>query len=167
MVRERTIRPRSPYEGTVTRELIHAAKSVRAYFEQVLAAEGEALSTFLVLDVVARDEGRTQREIADGVRIEGATMTRHLDRLEGEGLVARRRDPDDRRAVLVDLTDEGRRTHRRLRLIMRAAHEACWAGIGDRDRETTRRVAMRLSANIDELGDTHRVVPIRERSARA
>jgi MarR family transcriptional regulator for hemolysin len=143
----------SPYEGTATRELIHAAKSLRAYFEQVLAEEGEALSTFLVLDVVAREEGRMQREIADGVRIEGATMTRHLDRLEAEGLVARRRDTEDRRAVLVDLTDAGRRTHRRLRAIMGAAHDACWAGIGDRDRETTRRVAMRLSENIETLAD--------------
>jgi MarR family transcriptional regulator, transcriptional regulator for hemolysin len=127
----------------------------------VLAAEGEALSTFLVLDVVAREEGRSQREIADGVRIEGATMTRHLDRLEAEGFVARRPDPEDRRATLVDLTSAGRRTHRRLRAIMSAAHDACWTGIRDRDRETTRRVAMRLSQNVEALAGPQRMSAIR------
>lgn len=144
----------SPFQGTVTRELILAAKSLRAYFQQAMASEGEALSTFLVLDVVARGEGRRQREIADGIQIEGATMTKHLDRLEAEGLVARRRDPSDRRAVLVDLTPAGRSTHRRLLEVMREAHEACWAGIGDRDRAATKRTAMRLSENVAALGVT-------------
>ena len=142
----------SPFEGTVTRELIHAAKSLRAYFQQVLASEGESLSTFLVLDMVARGEGRRQREIADGIRIEGATMTKHLDRLEAEGLVARRRDPSDRRAILIDLTPTGRSTHRRLLEIMRRAHDACWAGISDRDRAATKRTVMLVSENIAALG---------------
>lgn len=36
------------------------------------------------------------------------TITARLDRLETEGLVRRSPDPDDRRGVLVELTDEGR-----------------------------------------------------------
>jgi MarR family transcriptional regulator, transcriptional regulator for hemolysin len=131
--------------------LIHAAKLLRSYFEQVLAGDGDSLSTFLVLDVVAKAEGSSQRELADGVRIEGATMTRHLDRLEEAGLITRRRDPKDRRVILVDLTSEGRKTHARLRGRMTAAHDACWTGIGKRDRETVRRVAMQLSENSEAL----------------
>jgi DNA-binding MarR family transcriptional regulator len=34
-------------------------------------------------------------------------MTRLLDRLEGKGLLRRRRHPDDRRAVVIELTDAG------------------------------------------------------------
>lgn len=145
--------PTSPFQGTVTRELIVAAKTLRAHFEQVLAAEGEALSTFVVLDAVSRDEGCSQRALADGVRLEGATMTRHLDRLGTEGLVTRRRDPIDRRVLLVELTSAGRSTHERLREIMRNAHDACWKGIPERDRETTRRVAIRLSENVAALDE--------------
>ena len=36
------------------------------------------------------------------------TMTNRIDRLEARGLVDRRSDPDDRRGVLVRLTDDGR-----------------------------------------------------------
>ena len=107
-----------------------------------------------MLDVVAKAEGSSQRELADGVRIMGATMTRHLDRLEEAGLIMRSRDPNDRRAVLVYLTPTGRNTHERLRGRMTAAHDAAWAGISKQERETVRRVAMRLSQNVDALAGT-------------
>jgi DNA-binding MarR family transcriptional regulator len=37
-----------------------------------------------------------------------AGMTKLLDRLDGKGLLHRRRHPDDRRAVLIELTDRGK-----------------------------------------------------------
>ena len=37
------------------------------------------------------------------------TMTNRLDRLENAGLVRRHDDPNDRRGVLIELTNEGRR----------------------------------------------------------
>lgn len=44
----------------------------------------------------------TQTLVASG------TMTNRIDRLAGRGLVLRRPDPNDRRGVLVTLTDQGR-----------------------------------------------------------
>jgi DNA-binding MarR family transcriptional regulator len=38
------------------------------------------------------------------------TMTNRLDRLEKNGLIRRRRDPNDRRGVLIELTTQGRKT---------------------------------------------------------
>jgi MarR family transcriptional regulator for hemolysin len=117
----------------------------------VLAKDGDSLSTFLVLDVVAKAGGSSQRELAEGVRIEGATMTRHLDRLEEARLITRTRDRNDRRAIRVDLTPTGKKTHSRLRARMTAAHDAAWAGVNKQDRETVRRVAMKLSENVEAL----------------
>ncbi|WP_265522658.1 MarR family winged helix-turn-helix transcriptional regulator [Oerskovia flava] len=39
--------------------------------------------------------------------VTSGTMTNRIDRLESRGLVVRRRSPDDRRGVLVELTPEG------------------------------------------------------------
>ena len=49
--------------------------------------------------------GRLMRETL----VSSGTMTNRIDRLAGRGLVERLRDPQDRRSVLVALTDEGRR----------------------------------------------------------
>jgi DNA-binding MarR family transcriptional regulator len=43
-----------------------------------------------------------------------AGMTKLLDRLEGKGLVQRRPHPDDRRAIIIELTDQGRALATRL-----------------------------------------------------
>ena len=42
-------------------------------------------------------------------------MTKHVDRLERDGLVARTTSDDDRRCVGVTLTDEGQKVLRRVR----------------------------------------------------
>jgi DNA-binding MarR family transcriptional regulator len=50
--------------------------------------------------------------LAKGLELSSGAMTNRLDGLEQAGLVRRLPDPDDRRALLVELTDEGRRLYR-------------------------------------------------------
>lgn len=47
-------------------------------------------------------------DLVASMMIASGTMTNRLDRLERRGLLARQPDPNDRRCVLVQLTDEGR-----------------------------------------------------------
>jgi DNA-binding MarR family transcriptional regulator len=62
------------------------------------------------------------KDLASGLGLDATTVTRHVDDLAARGLVARRPDPADRRAVLVDLTPHAQRcldaaaTDRRTRL---------------------------------------------------
>ena len=53
-------------------------------------------------------------------------MTSRLDALEQEGLVRRLRDPGDRRGVLVELTEKGRRKHEQA-MAVQAPNEALLA----------------------------------------
>jgi DNA-binding MarR family transcriptional regulator len=46
--------------------------------------------------------------LSKGLMLSSAGITSRLDGLEGRGLVKRARDPNDRRAVFVELTDTGR-----------------------------------------------------------
>ncbi|NPV79407.1 MAG: MarR family transcriptional regulator [Firmicutes bacterium] len=47
-------------------------------------------------------------ELAEGLGISGAAVTKLADRLERKGLIARKPDPGDRRTLRLVLTDEGR-----------------------------------------------------------
>jgi DNA-binding MarR family transcriptional regulator len=55
------------------------------------------------------------RELAARERMSPPALTKHVDRLEREGLVERTPSEDDRRRVGLTLTDEGRRVLRRVR----------------------------------------------------
>jgi len=50
---------------------------------------------------------RSPGQLSEDLRISSGAMTNRLDRLEEAGLVRRLPDPDDRRALYVELTDAG------------------------------------------------------------
>jgi MarR family transcriptional regulator for hemolysin len=68
----------------------------------------------VLLNLTTR-EVANQRELAEAVGIQGATLTHHLNGMESAGLLTRRRDPANRRVHVVELTDAGRALFHRLR----------------------------------------------------
>lgn len=107
---------------TLGRQLAMTAKATRTELDARLAEVGGSLSMYLVLRHATEAAARrpagfpgaagaelSQRELAEHMGIEGPTMVRHLDRLEGEGLIERRRDPRDRRVTRITVTQAGAR----------------------------------------------------------
>ena len=81
------------------RDLVLLAKAIRARLESRLANAGASLPAWGVLSCAIEEQGLSQRQLAERMGIEGATLTRHLDRLEADGLITRQRDGDDRRIL--------------------------------------------------------------------
>jgi DNA-binding MarR family transcriptional regulator len=88
----------------VGRELRREARAVGVSPEQVS-----------VLVDVKYASGIGIRELATRQRVSPPAMTKHVDRLERDGLVTRTPNEDDRRRVGLALTDEGQRLLRRVR----------------------------------------------------
>lgn len=61
-----------------------------------------------LLICLSHSEGITQRDLAEAMVIDGATMTGLVTRLERSDLICRERDTADRRLMRLQLTDEGR-----------------------------------------------------------
>ncbi|MEH3053894.1 MAG: MarR family transcriptional regulator [Patulibacter minatonensis] len=72
----------------------------------------------------------SMRELADALDIDPANATAVVDTLERAGLAVRRPHPTDRRAKLVDLTDEGRRLGETANAILSEPPPAL-SGLGD------------------------------------
>ena len=91
------------------------SRTVSRAFDDALAAAGGSLPVWLVLISLKSGRLASQRELADAVGIQGATLSHHLNAMESAGLVTRRRDPRNRRLHLVELTPAGDALFSRLR----------------------------------------------------
>jgi len=129
-------------------QLASTSKAVSRAFNDRLAEAGGSVPTWLILSSLKGDAWRTQLDLARAVGIEGPTLTRHLDGLEELGLVRRVRDAADRRAVKVELTDEGERLFARLRQAVIAFNRDLTNGLSDADLERARETLSRLEANV-------------------
>ncbi len=128
-------------------QLATTAKAVSRAFNDRLVEAGGSVPVWLILSSLKSDERRTQLELARSVGIEGPTLTRHLDGLEEAGLVRRVRDPADRRAVRVELTDAGEQLFHSLRQAVVAFNRDLTRGIGEPELERLRKTLGRLGQN--------------------
>ncbi len=60
-------------------------------FNDTLVAAGGSLPQWLVLTALKQGDHAMQRDVADAIGIEGATLTHHLNRMEDDGYVRRER----------------------------------------------------------------------------
>src|SRR6202162_2794484 len=87
--------------------LTRLAKQVyRRSDEQLL---GMHLRLLMALSFVRDHDGVPQQELAEALCMDANNVVLVLNELEELGYVTRRRDPEDRRRHLVDLTPAGRR----------------------------------------------------------
>ena len=128
-------------------EVTRTAKALSRVFDEVLAEGGGSLPTWLVLVSLVAGTHGSQRDLAETVGVEGATLTHHLNRMETAGLVTRRRDPQNRRVHQVELTESGQATFRDLRRHAAAFDEQLRAGFTDDELAQLRGFLDRLRAN--------------------
>jgi DNA-binding MarR family transcriptional regulator len=65
-------------------------------------------ATVPLLHVLARTDTIRLSDLAQRMRLDASTVSRHARQLEERGLIARTDDPDDRRAARVAITSPGR-----------------------------------------------------------
>ena len=107
--------------------LYAAARGVTRRYTALLAALGLTYPQYLtMLALWDAGEPLTVGDIGERLRLDSGTLTPVLRRLESAGHVARRRDHDDERRVLVEVTPQGAR----LRDQVADVPERAWAGTG-------------------------------------
>ena len=92
----------------VTVNLVLVARRWRSLLDERLRLIGQSSARMEALAAIINSPSLSaQVDIAKRLRIEGPTMTRMLDTLEGDGLVERLPDPADRRTKQLRLTAAG------------------------------------------------------------
>ena len=138
----------APARPPVGLQLARAAKSVSRAFDDALTEAGGSLPVWLVLISLKGHRLASQRQLADAVGIREATLTHHLNAMDAQGLITRRRDPANRRVHLVELTADGEATFRRLRSAALAFDQRLRHGISGADVANLEDLLGRLEHNV-------------------
>ena len=103
---------RRPAAESLVFSFLSAADAVEARLEAALSPTGLSLAKLAVLHLLAdANEPLPLSDLAARQHCVRSNITQLMDRLEKDGLVRRRADPDDRRSVLAELTPAGAQAH--------------------------------------------------------
>jgi MarR family transcriptional regulator for hemolysin len=133
--------------------LSRAARVVSRAFGDALAEAGGSLPAWLVLLNLKTRHTANQRELAEAVGVREATLTHHLNAMEGEGLLNRRRDDTNRRIHVVELTEAGEAAFLRLRDAAIEFDRRLRRDITDEEITVLEGLLDRLAANTGTEGD--------------
>lgn len=98
---------RSRYEDSIVRSLRRMSRALDLQSRALKRSEGITAPQLICLLTLAREGPMNPSALSRAVSLSQATVTGIVDRLAARGLVNRRRDTEDRRVVVVDVTDDG------------------------------------------------------------
>lgn len=140
--------PRLPEELVASSVFLLKRLGFAAKHRALDAYEQAGLSPYHHGILVVLDQGvpETQAAIADQLGYDRGTLVGLLDELEEQGLVERRRDPEDRRRHLVRLTPDGKRALARLRALARRVEDDFLAALDAEQRAALHELLLLLAA---------------------
>ncbi|WP_145407256.1 MarR family winged helix-turn-helix transcriptional regulator [Paenibacillus xylanexedens] len=98
-----------------------------------------------------REDGQTQKHLAEQLRRTPATVTVMLKRMETSGYVRREPDPNDQRSLRVYLTDLGRTALHDLREVFQELEEQAQKGFTPEESQMMSTLAQRMVQNLRDI----------------
>lgn len=87
-----------------------AMRRISKIYAEALAGHEITPPQLFLLSCLQHCDGQKPRDLAEQVCLDASSLTGLLDRTEKAGLIERRPDPEDRRALRIHLTESGRET---------------------------------------------------------
>lgn len=120
-------------------ELSHAIvefyEKLSSWEHSVVRDQGMTLPQMHTLEILGVGEPLRMKELAQKMGVTTGTLTVQIDRLERNGMVRRRPHDEDRRSILVELTDAGREMFRVHHGMHQQLTRDITAGLSDDDRQ--------------------------------
>lgn len=137
-----------PPQRSLGYQVNHLARLLAGALRERTEPLGVVPGQFAQLLVLYQTDGLTQAELCERVQIEQPTMARTLARMERDGLVERRPDPDDGRRARIVLTPRARALEDDLIAAAQAVNAAATAGIDDDEAALFLSLLGRMIANL-------------------
>lgn len=119
------------------------------HLQETLKPLGIGVPQWRVLATLQECPGCTMNALADLTTVDRTTLTRTLDRMVHDRLVARRSDAQDRRSVRLYLTPAGEAAFRQVLPRVIAQNERAVSGFSAEERTAFRTLLHRMVRNLD------------------
>ncbi len=149
-------------ERILIRLLTAISRACRIFGTRSISHLGMSTSQAAVLGELFRHDGCRQEDLRLIVALDKGNVTRALQRLEGNGLVVRKQDPADRRAVRVYVTEKAVAIRTEMRALATHWDDGLTAGFSHEKREMlvdlllSVEVNARAMARREEAREAHR-----------
>jgi len=140
-----------PLDSYLPYLLNRAGSRIAAAFGEEMRPLGASLQIWRVLAALREQDGRRMGDLSRTISIEVSTLTRLVDNMEKVGLVERRRDDGDARAVALHVTAAGRRLTKRILPIAERYETVALEGFTPAEQEVLKKALRRLYDNMDAL----------------
>jgi len=124
------------------------SRLMRRRFDERARQLGATRAQWRTLTMLSRNEGLNQGALAELLEVEPITLCRMIDRLEESGMVERRRDPSDRRAWQLFLTEKSKPMLADLKVTADELFEQVLVGMDDAAREALAASLNLIRANL-------------------
>ena len=119
---------------------------------------GVSLSQWRVVGALVIQPGLTQKEVADKVGIEGATLVPIIDKMEKEGLLKRKPDSSDRRVNRIYLTQKADSLWESMVECALNIRKSSTKNISENDLQTTLETLRKISQNLTSFSEIDKTI---------
>ncbi|HYD06277.1 MAG TPA: MarR family transcriptional regulator [Reyranella sp.] len=140
-----------PLDSYLPYLLNRAGARIATAFGEEMRPLGASLQIWRVLAALRERDGRRMGDLSRTTSIEVSTLTRLVDNMEKSGLVERRRDVRDARAVALHVTAAGRRLTARILPIAERYEAVALKGFTANETKVLKQALRRLYDNMDDL----------------
>lgn len=127
---------------------------------------GVTISQWRVVVTLIQHPGLTQKEIADKVGIEGATLVPVIDKMEKEGLLKRKPDSKDRRVNRIYLTSRADSLWNSMMECALHIRKVSTKEVSEDELVTTMKTLRKISKNLSEHFEVDTVVAVPRKTLR-
>ena len=113
--------------GTALRDAVHLVDALARYLGENSEATVTGTQLVLLNRLLFEDNSTRLRDLAKSMHVSSHTMTQHIQRLELQGLIDRAADDEDKRGVLVRISESGERVARAAHAIRRATLQTAFS----------------------------------------
>jgi len=133
--------------------LSDVSRLMRRRFDERARRLGLTRPQWRALTALSRHEGINQGGLAELIEVEPITLCRMVDRLEEAGMVERRRDPGDRRAWNIFLTDRVRPVLDQIGTLADELFAVAFAGIDEAGQRQLTTLLETIRLNLTDVDD--------------